>query len=95
MRCVAARADSLGADVSKAGMAVFHLRICPKNIVSEPIVLPDAESARLEALGTLVDFARDIAASVDVDAPWSVEVLSADGTPVLAKLNKPKTLMRL
>ena len=41
--------------------------------------LADAEAARQEAHGTFADFARSIAASVEVDAPWSVEVLSDEG----------------
>lgn len=43
------------------------------------MLLADAEAARQEARGTFADFARDIAAFVEVNAPWSVEVLSEEG----------------
>lgn len=61
-------------------MPLFHFRTHPGDVVSEPMLLADAEAAWQEARGTFADFARDIAASVEVDAPWSVEVLSEEGT---------------
>lgn len=63
-------------------MPLYHFRIHPGDIVSEPMLLPDIEAARQEARGTLADYARNIAALIEADVPWSVEVQSEMGTPL-------------
>jgi hypothetical protein len=59
-------------------MPVFKFCIQPDGNVSK-LVFPDVEAARQEARGAFTDFARNIATSVEADAPWSIEVLSEDG----------------
>jgi hypothetical protein len=59
-------------------MPLFQFCIQPDGCESK-LLLPDVEAARQEALGAFTDFARNIATSVDADAPWSIEVPSEDG----------------
>lgn len=66
----------------EAAVEVASQYVDPGGIVSEPMLLPDVEAARQEARGTLVDFARNIAALIEVNAHWSVDVLSEEGRPL-------------